>query len=453
MTIREHLARLVALGLPLVGSQVAQMAIGVTDTVMLARYDVEALAGQVLGSSLFVLLLLLGAGFGWSIMGIVAAAEARGDAAEIRRVTRMALWLSTAFGVLAMPVFLVAGPLFGLLGQAPVPAELAGRYLGIQGWSLFPALWIMVLRSYLAGIGRTRAVFWTTLMALGLNGVLNYALIFGRLGAPEMGVAGAALGSLIGTAAWALALGACAVRAVPDHALLTRIWRPDGAALGRVLRLGLPIGITTVAEAGLFSASSVMMGWLGTVPLAAHGIALQITSITFMVHVGLSQAATIRAGNAAGRGDADGLRLGAGVALGLSAAFVAATVAMLLSVPGPLYALFLGADEPARAEVVALGAGLLAAAALFQLVDAAQVMALGLLRGVQDTAVPMWLAAISYWAVGAPAAWAMGFALGLGGVGIWLGLAAGLGTAAVTMQARFWRGAQNGASSYVTSAR
>ncbi len=453
MTMREHLARLLALGLPLVGSQVAQMGIQVTDTVMLARYDVTVLAGQVLGSTLFTVLMLLGAGFGWSVMGVVAAAEARGEAAEIRRVTRMALWLSAGFGCLAMPVFLWAGPLFRALGQEAAPAGLAGDYLAIQGWSIFPALGVMVIRSYLAGIGRARAVFWVTLLSLGVNGLMNYALIFGRWGAPELGIAGAAIGSVGSTLAGFVALTAWAVRVAPEHALLTRIWRPDGAALSRVLRLGLPIGITTVAEAGLFSATSVMMGWLGTVPLAAHGIALQITAIVFMMHVGLSQAATIRAGNAVGRGDIDGLRRGAAVALALSGAVATVTVVALLTLPEALYGLFIGAEDPARDAVVTLGAGLLAAAALFQLVDAAQVMALGLLRGVQDTRVPMWLAGISYWIVGAPAAYGLGFVAGLGGVGIWLGLAAGLGVAALTMQARFWRGVQNGSSSYVTWAR
>ncbi len=453
MTIRDHVMRLLTLGLPLIASQVAQMAIGVTDTVMLGRYDVAALAGQVLGSTLFTVMLLFGAGFGWSTMGVVAAADARGDGAEIRRVTRMALWLSAAFGAVVMPFFLWAGPLFVALGQEVGLAELGARYLAIQGWSIFPALGIMVLRSYLAGLGRTRPVFAATALSLVLNGVANYALIFGHWGAPELGIAGAALASLLSNVTGFVALAVVAARAVPGHAVFARIWRPDGAALARVVRLGLPVGLTTVAEVGLFSAASIMMGWLGTVPLAAHGIALQITSVAFMVHVGLSQAATIRAGNAVGHADAGGLRTGAAVAVALSGGIAVAMAVVFLAAPVPLIGLFLGATEAAHDEVVALGAGLLAAAALFQVVDAAQVVALGLLRGVQDTAVPMWLAAISYWAVGAPAAYGLGFGAGLGGVGIWLGLASGLGVAAVSMQARFWTGARNGSWSYVTATR
>lgn len=444
MTRRDHILRLLALGAPLVATQVAQMGIQVTDAAMLGRYDIGALAGQVLGSSLFVLLLLFGAGFGWSIMGIVAAAEARGDAALIRRTTRMALWLSAGFGVLTMPLFLLAEPIFLALGQEAQTSALAGRYLAIQGWAIFPALGIMVFRSFLSALGRTRAVFWTTMLALVVNALVNYALIFGHWGAPEMGIAGAAIGSLVSNAAACAALAVHASQRLPDYAILSRIWRPDGAMLARVLRLGLPVGVTVVAEAGLFSASSVMMGWLGPLPLAAHGIALQITSILFMVHVGLSQAATVRAGNAMGRGDADALAQGARVALALSGAVVAATVALLLGLPEPLIGLFVGAEDEGRDAVLALGAAFLAAAALFQLVDAAQVMALGLLRGVADTAVPMALAAVSYWVVGAPLAYLLAFVWGFGGVGIWLGLAAGLGLAAVTMQARFWSGIAKG---------
>jgi MATE family multidrug resistance protein len=181
-----------------------------------------------------------------------------------------------------------------------------------------------------------------------------------------------------------------------------------------------------------------MMGWLGTVPLAAHGIALQITSVIFMIHLGLSNVATVRAGQAHGRGDGTGLRDGARVVLGLSASVALATMALLLLVPDPLVGVFLAPDDPDRAEVIAIGRQLLAAAALFQLVDAAQVQALGLLRGVQDTRVPMVIAALSYWAVGVPVSYLLGFPLGLGGPGIWLGLASGLALAGVFMLVRFW---------------
>ncbi|SFG98048.1 multidrug resistance protein, MATE family [Palleronia marisminoris] len=439
MTWTLHITRIVALGLPLIGSLMAQMAIQLTDTAMLGRYDVEALAGQVLGSTLFSIALLFGAGFGWSVTPIIAEAEARGQSTEIRRVTRMAFWLSFGFGVAVLPVFLFAGPLFGALGQDPGTAAIAARYLAIQGFSIFPALGLMVIRAYLSGLGRTRAQFWAMVAAFLLNAVINYALIFGAFGFPELGVTGAAIGSVISTTVAFLALAVHAALATPEHELFRNVWKPDPQALARVFRLGWPIGTATLAEAGLFAGATVLMGWLGTVPLAAHGIAMQIISVIFMAHLGLSQAATIRAGNAVGRDDPAGLRKGAMAAMILSGCVALPTLAMLVFLPDPLIDLFLGRDEPAREAVLVLGRGLLAAAALFQLADAAQVMAMGFLRGLQDTRVPMAYAAISYWAIGMPLAWLLGFPAGLGGVGVWLGMAAGLTVAAVMLQGRFWR--------------
>ncbi|QFU07343.1 Multidrug resistance protein MdtK [Rhodobacteraceae bacterium THAF1] len=439
MDFSTHIRRTLALGVPLIGSLVAQMAIQLTDAVMLGRYDVVALAGQVLGSTLFTLALLFGSGFGWAVTPVVAEADARGQVTDVRRVTRMALWLSAGFGALVMPLFLLSGPVFLAMGQEPETARIAAQYLFVQGWSIFPALGLMVVRAYLSGLGRTRAQFWAMTAALVLNGLVNYALIFGAWGAPELGVTGAAIGSVVSTGAAFGALAIYAALTTPEHAIFARLWRPDWSAMGRVFALGWPIGLATLAEAGLFSASAVMMGWLGTVPLAAHGIAMQIISVIFMAHLGLSQAATIRVGNALGRDDAAGLQRAASVALWLSAGVAVPTLVVLVVLPEPLIGLFLGADEQSRAAVVAMGIGLLAAAAAFQLVDAAQVMAMGFLRGLQDTRGPMWIASLSYWVIGIPLAYLLGFPGGMGGVGVWLGMAGGLSVAAVALQRRFWR--------------
>ena len=181
-----------------------------------------------------------------------------------------------------------------------------------------------------------------------------------------------------------------------------------------------------------------MMGWLGTVPLAAHGVALQLAGLAFMVHIGLSQAATVRAGAALGRRDRAGLARGGRVVVAMSCAFAVATAAVFVAVPESLIDLFVAEEEPQRVAILRTGATLLMVAGVFQIADAAQVMALGLLRGVQDTAVPMWLAAFSYWCVGVPTAYALGFVADLGGVGVWSGLVVGLGLAAALLMRRFW---------------
>lgn len=438
LTYRRHARAVLALGLPLVGSHVAQFAITLTDAAMLGWYGVEALAAEVLGGTFFFVLFIFGSGFAWAVMPMVASARAAGHEAQVRRVTRMGGWASLLFGFAVLPLMIFSEPLFLALGQEPQISGLAGQYLKIMGWGILPALLVMVLKSYLAALERTQVVLWITVAAVGLNIAVNYLLIFGRWGFPEMGVRGAGVASLMVNAASFVALAVHAALATPEHALFQRLWRPDREALGAVFRLGWPIGITNLAEVGLFAASSVMMGWLSTLPLAAHGIAMQVTSVVFMVHLGLSNAATVRAGQAHGRGDGPGLCDGARVVIALSALVAGLTVVLFLAVPEFLIGLFMSPAEPDRAGVIAIGTGLLAAAALFQLVDAGQVMALGLLRGVQDTRVPMILAALSYWAVGVPASYVLGFPLGLGGVGVWLGLAVGLALAALFMMVRFW---------------
>jgi MATE family multidrug resistance protein len=283
-------------------------------------------------------------------------------------------------------------------------------------------------------------VLWVTLGAVGLNVVMNWVFIFGNWGAPELGVVGAALATVSVQVASLLSLAIYAgwLPELRRFRLWQRFWRADWVAMGRVFRLGWPIGITGLAESGLFQASALMMGWIGTVELAAHGIAMEVAALAFMVHLGLSNAVTIRTAHADGTGDRIGMRDGALVGIALSAVFGVAMVAVFLTVPEPIIALFLDMAKPESAQIVAFGTVLLALAALFQLADAMQVIALGLLRGVQDTKVPMVLAAISYWLIGIPVSYVLAFPLGMGAVGLWLGLVVGLTVAAAALMLRFW---------------
>lgn len=438
MATRDHMRALLRLGVPLIGGHVAQFAIGLTDTIMLGRYSVDALAAVVLGSTFFFVLFILGSGFAIAVMPLVAEADAEDNEVALRRITRMGLWLSTMFGALVLPLFFLSGQLLLLLRQEPDVAALAQSYLRIAGLGLMPALLVMVLKSYLAALEHTRVVFWVTVAAVPVNALVNYGLIFGNWGLPEMGVRGAAVASIIVQFVTLFGVIFYAVHKLPHHALFSRIWRPDWDVFARVFKLGLPIGLTNLAEVGLFSASSVMMGWLGKIPLAAHGIALQLASLAFMLHLGLSNAATVRVGNAMGRKDADHMARGALVAVLVSFVVSCVTVMVFLLFPQQLLGLFIDSQEPQRLEILAIGVSLLYVAALFQVVDGAQVMALGLLRGVQDTRGPMVIAAISYWLLGVTCAYLLGFKLDLGGVGVWLGLVLGLTAAAILLLFRFF---------------
>ncbi len=440
-TIRQTAGRLMRLSLPLIGAHLAQMGIQLVDTLMLGRYSAEALASAVLATSLFFVIFIVGSGFALAVMPLVAAAEARGDARAARRLMRMGLVLSLLYSLAALPLMWFSGDLLGRAGQPPEMASGAERYLRVAMWGLFPALAVMVFRSTLSALGRTRMVLAVTLGALIFNAAGDWLLIFGRLGLPEMGLVGAALASVMMQIASALGL-AFWLGAAPGLAArrwFERIWRLDPAMLTHLFRTGWPIGVTMLAETGLFSAAAMMMGWLGAVPLAAHGIALQLAAMSFMIYLGLANGATILVGEAWGRCDLAAIRTTARAAALLAGGFALLATLVFLLWPEWLVALFLDPADPAAPAILALGRQLVMVAALFQLADGAQVLMQGLLRGMADTRVPMVLAALTYWGVGMSGSWAFGIAGPFGGVGVWLGLVIGLGAAAALLGLRFSR--------------
>lgn len=434
-----HIRATLKLGLPLIAAQLGQQAITVTDTLMMGRLGAEPLAAGVLGTSLFFVAFIICSGFAHAIMPMAATAEGAGDTRGVRRSVRMGLWVVTGMVALLMPVLWQTEALLLLAGQEETLSKLAQDYVRIAQWSLFPALWIMVLRSYLSALERASIVMWAALCGVLLNILLNWMFIFGNLGAPAMGIRGAAVATL-GTAFVTLApLIAYTLRteALRKYQLFVHFWRPDVGAIREVLRLGAPISGTFLAEVGLFVMASFMLGWLGTVPLAAHGIALQVISVLFMIPLGLSSAATVRVGRALGRGDREGLFRATVTVMTMAVSFATAAAVLLWVMPRPLIQLFLGREEPNADEILHLGVGLLAVAAIFQLADTLQVMSVALLRGLKDTRRPMWIAIASYWGLGVPSAYILGFTLELGGQGVWGGLAVGLTAAAALLAWRF----------------
>ena len=431
---------LLTLGMPLVGSFVAGFLIHMTDTLMLGWYSVLSLAAATIATSTWFVLYIFGSGFAHAAMPLVAAAEAEGDATTSRRTTRMGLWLSLGYFALAFPPLWWGEETLLFLGQDPEVAEAGEKYLRIAVFGMAPGLLAQVMRSYLSGLELTRFLFYVTVIAVGLNALVNYALIFGNLGAPELGIEGAAIASVLVQLGSFVAFAIYAQIKTKEDNLFQRIWRPDWPAFWHLFKMGVPIGITSLAESGLFSASAVMMGWIGAHELAAHGIALQVTALMFMFHVGISQAATIRAGQAFGRHDELMLRRVGLAAHGISFVFGIFVVLLFVSVPELLASAFVDPSDPARDTIIEIGVMLILLAALFQFVDSAQIVALSLLRGVQDTTIPMWLAALSYWAIGMPASYVMAFTLGWAEVGLWLGLTVGLAAASLTLGMRFWLG-------------
>lgn len=440
LSFGAHVRGTLTLGLPLVGAQLAQMAIHVTDTIMVGRLGTVELAAAVITAQLFHLVWMLGTGFALAVVPVAASAQGRGDVRGVRRSVRMGLWVAALYASLLMVPLWFTDPLLVALGQDEEVARLSGIYMRILQWALFPALAVIVFRSFLSVLQRPGVVLTVTIFGVGFNFVVAYAFIYGNLGMPALGIAGAGVAGLATMAAMAALLAAySAVGDLARYEVFVRFWRPDWPGFFEIARLGWPIGLTIVAEAGLFAASSVMIGWFGTRELAAHGIALQLAAIAFMIPLGLASAATVRVGLAYGARDAVGVGRAARAAFAVGLTIATCSAILFWTVPERLIGLYLDLSEPDAAAVLATGVSLLAVGAAFQLVDSGQALASGVLRGLKDTRVPMIMAIVSYWLIGMPVAYGLAIGAGWGPVGVWWGLAFGLLFAAGLMTTRFLR--------------
>ena len=403
---------------------------------IVGRYSTESLAALVLGTTIFFIIFIFGAGFSFAVVALVSTAKSESDTVKIRRITRMALWLSFAFGLFVFPIFLFSETVLLFLGQELNLAILASDYLIFSGIAMFPALSASVLRCYLAGLEYVKVTFYISMLAVLLNLLVNYLLVFGKLGLPELGIVGAGIATVFVNLFMCISFLVYAKVKLPQHNLFVRFWRPDWPVIGLVSKMGSAIGISSLAEAGLFSASSIMMGWIGQIELAAHGIALQLASITFMLHLGLSDAATIRVSSAFGKKNKHEIVNECWAALIISLAVSLLAIIVFLGIPNFLISAFLNPEELSANLIMKIGVSLLALAALFQLVDGGQALAIHLLRGLHDTTIPMYLAIISYWIIGLPIGYLLSFHYNFGPQGIWLGLVLGLGSACVFLFTR-----------------
>lgn len=439
LSYKGHLVKLLLLGGPLVGSNLAQVAIGLTDTVMVGRYGIEELAAITLANSFWFTLYLFGSGIAFAMSPLVTQFEAKQDDTQTRRATRMGLWISMAFAIAVLPLMIWSEQLFIFVGQDPDVSANAQLYLRIAGFGMVPALALNVMKNYLAGMEDTRIALYVTIAAAAANVLANYMLIFGNLGAPELGLQGAAIASVCAHGVALVYIIWHALKTYPQHQLFVRFWRSDWEMARRVFRLGAPIAFTTLAEVSLFTITAFMMGFIGTVEVAAHGIAIQLSAATFVIHLGLAGAATVRAGNAWAMDDVERLKRGAIVVTALSFAIASTATICFILFPSILIDLFISPNEPARVDVLRVGITLLILSGVFQLVDAMQAIYLALLRGMQDTRVPMMIGITSYLGLGLAVSYGLGFWLGLGAIGIWTGLIVGLAAAAVLLAWRFWK--------------
>lgn len=428
-----------SLAIPLAGAQLAQSIIAFVDTVMMGWLGSETIAAGGLGAATFNVCLITGISIVSAVSSLTAEAYGAGNANQVGRVVRQGFWLAL---LLALPITLLlwsAGTFLRSLGQAPETVALTETYLQAIAWGYFPALGVAVLRSYISSLSRTRPIIVVILGGTLLNIAGNYVLMLGKLGFPALGLAGIGWSSTISL--WstfiALALYSLLQPQLRVYRAFSHLHRFEWTIFRQLLQIGWPLGILAIAEAGLFTVTTFLMGQLGTVTLAAHQIALQTAATSFMIPLGVSFATTVRVGQMLGQGDRAGARVAGYVGIGIGAAFMMAMGIVMWTIPERIVSLYLDTTNPANTDVVAVAKDLLGVAAWFQLVDGIQVTANGALRGLKDTYVPMVIGIVAYWGLGLASGYVLSVHLGLGGVGLWWGLAIGLAVAAVVLTWRF----------------
>lgn len=438
----KELRPTLALALPIIIGQVSQILMGITDSVMIGRVGVVALAAASFTSAVFGVVFIVGIGLLLPVAVLVARAHGAGRPEESAAYLRHGVALAGGSSVLGTVALLALSTHLDWLGQpAEVVAEV-GTYFRLIAVSLVPVLLYQVLRQFSEAMGHPWSAMVLLLLGVALNVLLNWILIWGHLGFPALGLEGAGWATLISRCV-ALAALWLWLHHLPDlRAAWPQRWRGalERTRLREMLALGIPAAGQLLFEAGAFTAAALMMGWLGTVPLAAHQIALNCASFMFMVPLGLAIATSMRIGRAVGEGRPAVLRAVGFGALGAGVGFM--TLAAVGFALGGWWLARAFTPEPA---VVALAVQLLVVAAIFQTADGAQVIGAGALRGLTDVRIPTLITFVAYWVIALPVGYLLAFRTPLGPVGVWSGLAVGLALAAVLLAWRFHRLTRRGA--------
>lgn len=438
---RKELAETVRLAAPIVLTQLAWVAMLITDTAMIGRLGAEPLAGASLSLMIFFLLYVFCFGVITATAGLAAQAFGARKPRTVRRVIRQGLWVTILLAVPSIFLLTFIEPLLVLLDQPAETLPYAEAYMSTLKFCLLPAVAFGVLRNFVAALNRPVVALWIMLSGAVVNVFLDYALIFGNFGFPRLELVGAGIATTAVNTLMFLGLLAIAVFQKPfrRYTILGRFWRPDWYQFRQIFKVGTPIAGTMLLEGGFFIAAVFVLGQFGAIAIAAHMIAIQLPHITFMVPMGLSQAATVRVGQAVGRRDAVGAYRSGWIAMGLTLAFMSLMTVVVIMIPELFASLFLDSTRADSPAVLALAATYLFYGAFFQAADGLQAVAAGALRGLNDTAIPMGIAAASYWGVGFGSGLWLAFGVGMEGVGIWLGFVFGLGCAGTFLTLRFRR--------------
>jgi len=425
---------MLVLALPVVLDHLSSMSMGFVDTIMVGKLGKEALGAVGIAASIYFFFMVFAYGTVSSVSPTVAHAFGAGDDREIEHATGQGFWLAVGLAALGIVVAWNAGPILSALGQSPSIIPLSESYVRALSLGMVANLCYANLRAFAVGLGHTRVTMVISFIAATLNIPLDYLLIFGGLGIPAQGVAGAGYATAI--VQWSMFLITFIYmlrsRTFRRYHFVRQARRPDPKQIGQLLRLGVPIGGGHSMENGFFGLTNLLMGRIGTVALASHQVAINVAAFTFMVPLGISIALATRVGHAMGRREPHQAALAGWTGIVMGGLFMCITAALFILFSGTIVSIY--TDDP---QVLEYAGGLLVIAGAFQISDGLQVTAMGALRGLKDTARPMLTNLLAYWLVGLPVGLLLGFVLDYGGYGLWWGLTVGLSVAALLHALRF----------------
>ena len=419
------------LAFPVVLTQVANMAMGVVDTLMAGHLGEVELGAVGIGNALFITIGLGAAGVLMALDAIVGRLFGAGERARCGHALWQGYWIAAVLGPLLTLPFLDAGGVLRLLGQTEPVVAAATDYLAGRAWSMTPFVLYAAMRGFLSGVGNTRILFAISIVANVVNVAATGVLVFGWLGLPALGVAGIGWATTVATTLM-IAHGVAVIHTGAYREYFATSRRPDRAVLHEIATLGVPFGLHLAAEVGSFSALAVFAGWLGEAALGAHQVVMTLAALTFMVPLGISAAASVRVAQSLGQRDPARAALAGRISLVMGTGFMALAGLAFLLIPGPLVRLF--TSSPA---VIDIGTTVLRVAGLFQVSDGLQVIAAGCLRGTGDTRTAFVANLGLHWAVGIPLGCLLAFPLGFGAAGLWAGTTFGLTLIALVLCRRF----------------